>query len=167
MFKQKRSGTRSASHLNFFFFLHRKNLMNNAIAKHNGCGAAVENISLPLFGNNILHLERKILPGWCYSKEMAILCCLRSIYPCPSNTGKTLEGMVWNCACFLSMPLLQGLQVAAKSAGEGGLLSITSWPWLPRSRVSCFHEWREKFLFSFSEPLTSHQHQPRLVFPDG
>lgn len=51
--------------------LHHKHLMNNAFAKHNGCGAAVENISLPLFGNNILHLERKILSSWFYSKERA------------------------------------------------------------------------------------------------
>lgn len=62
--------------------------MNNAFAKHNGCGAAVENISLPLFGNIVLHLERKIPSSWFYSKERAILCCLRHIYPCLSSIGK-------------------------------------------------------------------------------
>ena len=137
--------------------------MNNAFAKHNGCGAAVENISLPLFGNIVLHLERKILSSWFYSKERAILCCLRHIYPCLSSIGKNFRGNALKL-CLLSLN-------AASSRSPGGYwvcrgrrtVELTSCPWMPRSRLSCFQKWRKNFLSS--SPFWSHS-QPISIIPD-
>ena len=150
-------------------FLHHKNLMNNAFAKHNGCGAAVENISLPLFGNIILHLERKILSSWFYSKERVILCFLRHIYPCLSSIDKNFRVNALKL-CLLS-------PIAASSRSPGGY-------WVCRGRRTVEHKIlslnakehtfllskaEEELLvfFSFLEPFTTHRHHSRLGFPHG
>lgn len=146
--------------------LHHKNLMNNAFAKHNRCGVAVENISLPLFGNNILHLEKfcpiDFIPrrGWSWESNL----CRLGIAIRVHQTLVKLEGMVWNYACFLAVLLLPGLWEATESTREVKLLSITSCPSLPRSILSCFMSGGRTSFLPFSWAFHSHSALAQTCF---
>lgn len=131
--------------------LHHKNLTNNAFAKHNGCGTAVENISLPLFGNIVLHWERKIPSSWFYSKERANLreqSLLSEEHPLMSvRPWENVSGNHLKLCLFVSIASSRSLGSCCVFR-EGGLLGITSSSSWPRGLLSCFHEWRENFKFS-------------------
>lgn len=123
------------------------------LQRHNGCGAAAGNISLPLFGNRILHLERKFLSSWFHSKERRNLrekmYGLKSICLCPPNTCRISE---------------TGAETAGLPAGTASRSPLSGWL-LSSQQSAPPDEWRDNFLSS--APFTGRQHQLGFIFPQA